>query len=566
MEFKEFFKNDLDHIGCTLSDLSKASGLSSAVLSRYRSGERVPRRDSEILVQLCDGLTKLESENSSGPVVRERLELYRSILSEDSLLLSEHFDALLKSLRVSMKDLSRDLNYDASYLSRIRSGKRSPSDPEAFAAHVSHVILDRAQPNELSAIRDLITADPSEPVEEQLKRWLIQKEHQQTAEISSFLTKLDDFDLDQYIRLMNFDDLSSLGPAPAIDDYAAYYGADEMSTSELDFLRTVLASGGQGTLFMCTDMPLHSMDGNMDFVKHWMTLITACLKNGMHVNVIHDVDRPFSEMLLGIEGWIPIYMTGEVSPFYLPEERSTVYRHCLNVSDHAVLAGECIQNDYEHGRCTISTLPKDIEYAKTRADAILKLAKPLIKIYRRDGIAEHQELWNAESEAPGNRTIMACNPPIFTLTGDLLAAILEEAGVPEEDRVFIENFRKSELNYVNNMLRHGTIDMRIPLIPKAEFNAHVPTLFLTQLFRNYSIPYTWKTFQKHIRLTREFAETTPGFSFREDEEMLVRNISIYTRNDRFAAVMKSGSPEISFIITNPKLVKAIRNFSAPLSE
>ena len=53
MEFKDYFRNDLEHIGCSLSDLSRVSGLSSAVLSRYRSGERIPRKDSELLAKLC---------------------------------------------------------------------------------------------------------------------------------------------------------------------------------------------------------------------------------------------------------------------------------------------------------------------------------------------------------------------------------------------------------------------------------------------------------------------------------------------------------------------------------
>ena len=132
MEFKDYFRNDLERIGCSLSELSHVSGLSSAVLSRYRSGERVPRRDSDLLIQLCAGLSVLEAEAGMPNPMKNRLEFYRSVLSEEVLLLSEHFDALLKSLQISMKDLSRELNYDASYLSRIRSGKRSRNLPLAL--------------------------------------------------------------------------------------------------------------------------------------------------------------------------------------------------------------------------------------------------------------------------------------------------------------------------------------------------------------------------------------------------------------------------------------------------
>lgn len=47
-------------------------------------------------------------------------------------------------------------------------------------------------------------------------------------------------------------------------------------------------------------------------------------KKGHHLNIIHNVDRPFNEMMLGLESWIPIYMTGQISPYYLKDSK-TVY-------------------------------------------------------------------------------------------------------------------------------------------------------------------------------------------------------------------------------------------------
>ena len=189
-----------------------------------------------------------------------------------------------------------------------------------------------------------------------------------------------------------------------------------------------------------------------------------------------------------------------------------------------------------------------------------------MKIFRAERAAEHQELWNTELETPGKRTIISHTPPIWSLTSDLLLDILKQQNVPQEDAEIIEQFRKQELTRLHNTLRYGPIDFTLPSITPKEFEAHTPILFLAQLFRNYSIAYTWDTYQKHIRLTREFAETTPGFSISFDERFAFRNTSIYTRNERFAAVFKCGSPEISFIMTHPKIVKAIRNFSAPLSD
>ena len=48
-------------------------------------------------------------------------------------------------------------------------------------------------------------------------------------------------------------------------------------------------------------------------------------------------------MMLGLESWIPIYMTGQISPYYLKEVKNRVYNHLNYVSGAVALTGECIK-------------------------------------------------------------------------------------------------------------------------------------------------------------------------------------------------------------------------------
>ena len=52
MKFSERLNNYINLLGCTAKDLSNASGLSTATLSRYRSGKRIPDVDSEIFKKI----------------------------------------------------------------------------------------------------------------------------------------------------------------------------------------------------------------------------------------------------------------------------------------------------------------------------------------------------------------------------------------------------------------------------------------------------------------------------------------------------------------------------------
>lgn len=80
---------------------------------------------------------------------------------------------------------------------------------------------------------------------------------------------------------------------------------------------------------MFSDMPMEDMAEDIDFGKKWMFAIAMCLKKGHHLNIIHNLDRPFNEMMLGLESWIPIYMTGQISPYYLKDNKNNIYNHLI---------------------------------------------------------------------------------------------------------------------------------------------------------------------------------------------------------------------------------------------
>lgn len=135
--------------------------------------------------------------------------------------------------------------------------------------------------------------------------------------INDFLTNLDKFDLNDYIKAIKFDELK----VPSLPFYIVksknYYGIEEMKKGELDFFKATVLSKSMEDVFMCSDMPMEDMTKDLDFGKKWMFAIAMSLKKGLHLNIIHNLDRPFNEMMLGLESWIPIYMTGQISPYYL---------------------------------------------------------------------------------------------------------------------------------------------------------------------------------------------------------------------------------------------------------
>ena len=122
----------------------------------------------------------------------------------------------------------------------------------------------------------------------------------------------------------------------------------------------------------------------MDFNKKWMFAIAMALKKGLHLNIIHNVDRPFEEMMLGLEAWIPLYMTGQISPYHFKNISTEIYHHFTYVSGVVALSGECIDGYHEDGKYHLSTGKEELAYFHKKADHLLQKASTLMEIYTKD--------------------------------------------------------------------------------------------------------------------------------------------------------------------------------------
>ena len=110
-----------------------------------------------------------------------------------------------------------------------------------------------------------------------------------------------------------------------------YFGLKEMMNSELDFLKATVLSKSMEPVTMYSDMPMKEMAKDAEFPKKWMFGMAMMLKKGLHLNQIHNLDRSFEDMMLGLESWIPMYMTGQISPYYLKNVQNNVFLHFLKV-------------------------------------------------------------------------------------------------------------------------------------------------------------------------------------------------------------------------------------------
>ena len=575
MTFCEKLNNYIEQLECSSQELANASGLSSAVISRYRNGERTPNIKSKQLESLSNGLHKISIDKKVNISKEEIYNALANTLSDiviDFEQLRKNFSELVSTLNISIADLARSIGYDSSFVSRIRTGSRNPSKPKEFIESVSSFIVAKySSPDNKKAVSILINCEledlnDSSKYNLKLMEWLSTNSVPTHNYINDFLNNLDTFDLNQYIKAIHFDEMK----VPFVPFYKQasknYYGIEEMKKGELDFFKATVLSKSTEPVFMCSDMPMEDMAQDVEFGKKWMFAIAMTLKKGLHLNIIHNLDRPFNEMMLGLESWIPIYMTGQVSPYYLKGVPNSTYCHFNYVSGTVALTGECISGYHNEGKYSLINNKNEVAYYKTKAECLLKKATPLMEIYRAESKNAFTAFISSSAKHNGNRRRILSSLPIHTISDELLLKILKRNKVSDEDIEIIKSAVQEQKDIISTILKTNKFEDEISKISKKDFDKSPLTLSLSNSFYEKRIYYNYDEYLEHLELTNEYVKNNKNYILTNNPNHTFRNIQISICKNQWVMVSKDTSPSIHFVIHHPKLRNAIENFVPPVVE
>ena len=576
MKFHEQLNAYIERIDCMAKEVSELSGISAATLSRYRTGTRIPDATSESFENLCSAIAELAERKQlvgiTAESVREQFMQASDLRLRDTNRLLENFDLLLATLDVSISKLCRHINYDASTVFRFRNGSRHPSDPEKFASSVAEYVArewDTAQ--DRIVLAHLLGCSEEELASssaryEVLVQWLYGNHVHKKHHVSDFLSKLDEFNLNDYIKAIHFDELKVPSVPFQMPVSKTYFGIDQMMESELDFLKATVVSKSNAPVIMYSDMPMAEMAKDPEFPKKWMYGMAMMPKKGLHLNQIHDLNRSFEDMMLGLESWIPMYMTGQISPFYLKEPSNNVFLHLLKVSGAAALSGEAVMGYHAEGKYYLTKSKKELRYYTKRAQELLSVARPLMDIYRVGNKNELNAFLQADSEVAGKRKSIFSSLPLYTIDMLLLEEMLAQGGFSQDEISHIEGVAMTARQRILHILESSEIEVKVPKLSEEEFEAYPLALDLSAAFCEQNVVYTYEQYLAHMENTDFFATEHSRYRVEKTSSQTFRNLQINIHEGKWAMVSKVFSPAIHFVIYHPKLRRAIEEFIPPVVE
>lgn len=399
MVFSEALRGLLDAAGGTAVELAQASGVSKSTVSRYLSGRRVPPPESENPARLAEGLLAVARDHGrglDGRAVAETLAREtRSAVSDEGF--AERLGDVLRTFGVAGNALARSMDFDPSYISRILSGQRRPADLPRFIGGVASYVARNRTDADGVVLASGLTGVPADKLRGQqalasaIGDYLLAgagAAAPRTDSVEPFLAALDAFDLNEFLKGVDFGGLSL--PASPLRQPAVrtYEGIDQMKQAELDFIAAAVRSDSTDDVILYSDMPLGEMARDREFAKKVMSGMALLLRKGIHLRNIHDVHRPLDELIMGLEGWLPIYMTGQMGSYWLPQPTNDVFLHFIRSAGSVAASGEAIAPNQGGGRYVVTRDPADVAYLRRRAEELFAHARPLLRVWREDARAD----------------------------------------------------------------------------------------------------------------------------------------------------------------------------------
>lgn len=208
MKFCDELNKYLELLSYSAKELSEETGLSPTIISRYLNDKRTPRLQSEQFDKIVSGLYKLAYKRNINLSKDDIVEtLGKSISYEDINFdnFVDNFNTLLVELKINISDIANSVDYDVSFISRIKNKTRKPSDLDNFAEKFTDFIIENYKINEdKKLIASLINCsmedlENNSSYKKLLLNWINSSQITHSELVKSFLSGLDNFSLNDYI-------------------------------------------------------------------------------------------------------------------------------------------------------------------------------------------------------------------------------------------------------------------------------------------------------------------------------------------------------------------------------
>ena len=563
--FSERLNLLMTQLNASGAQIAKHAGFDRTNVSRLRSGARTPSSDGPTAEKLIGGIYLFaDSKNCMDLLCRiidispdTSAEEIRSALSdwlfggeEKQPLRSgrpkkaaacrtfgERLDAAMSLAELSNIRLSQLINVDASLISRYRTGVRTPRANPDMTSNLANVLWNRILKNGKKAeLAHMMRFPESE------------------TDVSYFLDWLCDFDAEDLLDAFDSYTAETGIPLPSFEEAVpqnlirdtrpVYSGTTGFQEAVIRFLGTAVQEQAK-ELWLYSDQNMDWMVSDPEFLRKWASLMSACVKNGTRIRIIHNVDRNLDEMNTAITSWLPLYMSGRIESYFNQKVKDGRFSHTLFLNPGRMSIAAChVVGTEAAGLYYYYTEEAPLELCRSSFLKLMENAKPLLRI-NPPGTLENRG---------SDLTLIQSTLSISTMPEELVRSF-------DSPELYEEWIRRKELLRQHLISSHFT--ECIALADDADLvRGKAP---VEEIPGTEGLYYTPEQYALHIRNILLLSDKYPGYRFYILPEIPFRNIRLLIGEEN-VNVTRSVSPYLSMSFTHPLMCRAFQGYAEHMKD
>ncbi len=344
--------------------------------------------------------------------------------------IAEKIDFLMTLTGTRNSELGRALHFDASYISRIRSGKRGLPKGQPFlepaGIFFARAIREDYQKEAAEKAMELTSPWPMEEKEAAriLRSWLFDKtpaSKQQTPIGNALDALMQSFAAESGSRSRYIPDEGISAPMQL------FFGNKGKRDAVITFLEELAKTQKAHTLLLFSDEDMVWLYEDVTFLRTWMTLMQQLIRTGSRIRIIHSIGRSAGDMWEAVRNWMPLYATGAVEPWYCPRLRDGIFKRTEFIAQgHSAVFGSSVPGQTGNLINALIRSPEAADTMQREFEAFLALCKPLMEVFRPTGEEELKKLQDAIINTSGELLSAKQNGMNIQLKKGVAALVVKE--------------------------------------------------------------------------------------------------------------------------------------------
>lgn len=481
---------------------------------------------------------------------------------------SEKINLLMKMVHTTNFELAETLDVDPSLISRWRTGERKVGTSSPYIAKIARFFAERIQEDfQKVAILELMGRHLEDKgvskgdMVKFLTRWLLNEPYIDPESLTQLINKIG--------NTANYYPKLEARPLPTEpkgrETYCeTFVGKEGLRAAAIKLLLQATRKENSGKrCFLFSDEPMDWIGEDPEFANTWSYLLMSSIKNGIQIEIIHTLERQQKELILAIEKWLPLYLTGSVKSYYYPARRDDMfYNTSFTLEGVASIRGNAVRGEVdENFTYDYVTEPEQLKKIEASFQLMKNKCDPLIKVYTDKIIDEYSVHDISIFNNHDGDFLTLQSDPLSGMDNSLLKSFLLRGGISPTKAEEIIAYNDNKREDLREGISSKTFQLVMSLPRITDVRKGIVPALIPELLSGRTFFYTPEEYKAHLKnLISEMQKWDNFEVLLIPRKHIVQSVQLFVVKDKSMVVFKHTTPRLIFVSEQYDMVKAMESF------